>query len=444
LLALIALSPALPGCRPAAPQAPGGAVPPGDSAPLTDQPLRVALELVVEGITAPVALAEPEDGSGRLLIAEQPGRILVVEPGSGLSSAPFLDIRNRVVQLSTGYDERGLLGLALHPGFRENGRFFVFYTAPPSVDAPAGTDSEMVLSEFRVSPPGAGVADPASERVLLRIPHPQSNHKGGEIAFGPDGFLYIGSGDGGGAGDIGEGHTPGLGNAQDRSGLLGKILRIDVDSGEPYAVPEDNPFVGQSGARAEIWALGLRNPWRFSFDVPPGGPARLLVGDVGQARIEEVNLVERGGNYGWRIREGSTCFDPGNFGRVPADCPETGASGEPLIGPILEYSHEIGTSVIGGFVYRGAALPALRGRYVFGDFASPTMPFGGVLFAAAEGQDGKWSFGELPVTGRSGGRIGAFLYALGRDAAGELYVLTSHTMGPMPRRGAVYRLVPPP
>lgn len=416
---------------------------PPDNGTSPDQPPRVALRLIVEGITAPVALSEPDDGTGRLLIVEQAGRILVVGRDGELRSDPFLDIRERVVRLSTSYDERGLLGLALHPGFRDNGRFFVFYAAPPAADAPSGSDCEMVLSEFRASPPSAETADPDSERILLRIAHPQSNHKGGQLAFGPDGCLYIGSGDGGGAGDTGDGHTPGLGNAQDRASLLGKILRIDVDGGQPYAVPADNPFVDQAGAKAEIWAFGFRNPWRFAFDAPPGGPVRLLAGDVGQARVEEVDLVVRGGNYGWRIREGSGCFDPDNFGRVPASCPEVGAGGEPLIGPILEYSHAVGTSVIGGFVYRGAALPALRGRYVFGDFASATIPFGGVLFAAAEGQDGTWSFQELPVTGRSGERIGAFLYGFGQDGGGELYVLTSLTVGPAPNRGAVYKLVPP-
>ena len=294
------------------------------------------------------------------------------------------------------------------------------------------------------------LVDPGSERLLLRIPKPQSNHNGGQLAFGPDGMLYISTGDGGAGGDVGVGHTPGLGNAQDLSVLLGKILRIDVnavgDPAAPYAIPADNPFVGVAGAQPEIWAYGLRNPWRFSFD--RAEPTRLFAADVGQNLYEEVDLITRGGNYGWHIREGFHCFNPDNPAVAPASCPDVGASGEPLIDPILEFPHAdasgpVTLAIIGGYVYRGTALPGLRGTYVFGQWSAGIVMDGRIDTAVAQ-SDGTWSSQELSLVGFNNGRLGRYVLAFGQDAQGELYVLTSASPGPAGSTGVVYRFVPAP
>ena len=329
---------------------------------------QLRLEPVVDGLERPVFLTHAGDRSGRLFVVEQAGRILILAPG-GLLAEPFLDIRARV---RTG-GERGLLGLAFHPRFARNGRYFVNYTR--------ADDGATVVAEYRVS------ADPDRsrrlERVLLTVPQPFSNHNGGMIAFGPDGFLYIGLGDGGGGGDPGN-------RAQDPEELLGKILRIDVGE-RPYGIPPDNPFVG-GGGRPEIFALGLRNPWRFSFD---RGNGRLLAGDVGQGRREEIDRIRRGRNYGWRILEGTLCFQPRE------DCDRTGL--EP---PLTEYGHRRGRcSVTGGYVYRGRAVPGLAGTYLFGDFCS------GEIFGLRRGRRSILLDSELTIA------------SFGEDEAGELYVL---------------------
>lgn len=410
---------------------------PSGPEPVTPGAELFGLLSVAQGIDAPTALAAPADGSSRLFIAAQTGTVHVVSAGGALLDTPLLDLRTRLVELEPSYDERGLLGLALHPMFQENGRLFVYYSAPPGAETPAGFDSETRVSEFLV-PAGADVADDASERIILRIAQPGQNHKGGQLAFGPDGYLYIGVGDGGGAGDDGFGHTPGLGNAQDRASLLGKILRIDVDDAAPYESPASNPFVQSEAARPEIFALGLRNPWRFGFDHETG---RLFAGDVGQSLREEVNLIVAGGNYGWRVREGSTCFNLDNFIAPLADCPGADAAGSLLIDPIIEYDHLEGRSVIGGYVYRGVEISSLRGLYVFGDY-SPGFTGNGRVYVAHEDADGEWSRSEIGFAGREAGRLNAFLYGFGRDAAGELYLLTNAKPGPGGGGGVVYRLTP--
>lgn len=402
--------------------------------------VEIELRRVAEGLVAPLALAELPDGSARLLIAQQDGVVVLAGPTVSDPVRVVLDLRDRLTPLNAAFDERGLLGLALHPRFSDNGRFFVYYTAPPGDDLPAGSNCEARVSEFRIVGDLPG-ADPAGERIVLRIAQPQSNHNGGQLAFGPDHCLYISTGDGGGAGDTGPGHTPGLGNAQDRSTLLGKVLRIDVDGAAPYAIPADNPFVGEADARAEIWAYGFRNPWRFSFDVSPAGHVRLFVGDVGQALREEVNLVERGGNYGWRVREGTLCFDAASPATPPAECPAEGADGEPLIDPIIEYDHRVGISVIGGYVYRGMAAPALRGWYIFGDYSTGFAAADGRVFAATQDESGAWRHSELSVAGRAGRRLGEYLLAFGRDSRGEMYILTQAASGPAGASGSVYRIV---
>jgi len=413
----------------------------------------VAVEVVADGLTSPLGMAVPPDGSGRLFIVDQIGLIRIIDAAGNLLPTPFLDLGERMVSVGIDFgggfifDERGLLGLAFHPDYANNGRFFVFYTAPKDADDPEEFDSQNHLSEFSVSADDPNVADPDSERLLLEIDKPQFNHNGGQIAFGPDdGYLYVSIGDGGAANDVAVGHTPDLGNAQDTSNLLGTIVRMDVDGGNPFAVPADNPFVGDAAFRPEIWAYGLRNPWRFSFDL--GGAHRLFCGDAGQDLFEEVSIIEKGGNYGWNIKEGLHCFDPDAPAVPPADCPDTGAGGEPLRDPIIEYPHmdadgnPVGIVVIGGFVYRGAAIPGLRGDYVFGDFSTSFFAADGALFAGSETAGGAWEMRELAVAGRPDGRLGSFILGFGQDQAGEVYVLTSQNLAPAGTTGRVLKIVP--
>lgn len=413
----------------------------------------VGLELVAEGLTQPVELVATGDGSGRLLVVDQIGVVLVLTAEGELLDQPFLDIRDRMTGLRPGYDERGLLGLALHPGFEQNGQFYVYYSAPRDPAAPSGWDHSSHLSRFSVSEADPNVADPASEQVILRVDQPQSNHNGGQVAFGPDGYLYLGLGDGGGAHDIGVGHVDDWyeanegGNAQNVTDtLLGSILRIDVDAGDPYGIPEDNPFVDEEGLD-EIWAYGLRNPYRFSFD--SGGERELFVADVGQNLFEEVNIVTGGGNYGWNVKEGTHCFSPATPNNPPDECPDTDLEGWPLIDPIIEYENAnlpggVGRAVVGGYVYRGGRLPGFVGRYVFADWSMSFSVPDGTLFVAArpDVEGAMWSFQELQVATTEDGRVGEFILALGEDAEGELYVLTSESPGPTGTTGKVYRMVP--
>jgi glucose/arabinose dehydrogenase len=291
VLVLLAFVVALPGAAPVVQaqeeeeEAPGRSVPVGGV---------VRLEQVAEGLTSPVTLVAPPDGSGRLFVVDQIGLVRVVSAAGELLAEPFLDLRDRIVTLMPDFDERGLLGLAFHPDYAANGRLFVYYSAPLREGGPAGWDHTSHVSEFRVSA-DPNRADPGSERVVLQIDEPQFNHNAGTVLFGPDGYLYISVGDGGGANDVDLGHTPVIGNGQDLTNLLGKILRIDVDGAEPYAIPDDNPFVGTIG-RDEIFAYGLRNPYRMSFD--RGGDRDLLIADAGQNLWEEVNLGASGANYG--------------------------------------------------------------------------------------------------------------------------------------------------
>lgn len=285
----------------------------------------------------PLDLQTPVDDSNRLFVVEKRGRIVVFENDfASMTTTNFLNLTN----ISTT-SEQGLLGLAFHPNYNSNGYFYVYYTPTASLS---------VISRFTVSA-DANVADAGSEEVLLEIPQPLTNHNGGQVSFGPDGFLYIAIGDGGGGGDPDN-------NSQNRSNLLGKILRIDVDNRENglnYAIPSSNPFVNDAQVRPEIYAYGLRNPWRMSFDMQNG---TLWTGDVGQGEREEINVITSGGNYGWKILEGTSCFS--------GDCETTG-----LTAPVFEYGHDNGDrSITGGFVYRGAAIPSLNGKYIYGDFVS--------------------------------------------------------------------------
>jgi glucose/arabinose dehydrogenase len=411
---------------------------PRPSAPPAD----VGIEVVADGLVAPVGLVVAPGETDRAFVIDQTGLISILRHGAILPE-PFLDIRDKVVELRPDYDERGLLGLAFHPDFAENGRVFVYYGAPSRAASPALTDHTNILSEFHVSAASADRADPASERVVLQFDQPQFNHSGGALGFGPDGYLYLGAGDGGGQGDASEGHSP-QGNAQDTSKLNGKVLRLDVDGPEPFAIPGDNPFVG-GGGRPEIYAYGFRNPWRLSWE--PGGQKRLLVSDVGYGRWEEIDDVVKGGNYGWRIREGAHCLDVDAPLTDPTDCDRVGADGKPLVDPVAEYSHRaVGVAVVGGYRYRGSALPALRDQYVFADFsADPTndlsAPRGSLLVATPSETAGEtWPWRPLRV---AGGVLGRFVTGMGEDAAGELYVLGRQNLGPRGTTGEVLKLVPP-
>ncbi|EEG79073.1 PQQ-dependent sugar dehydrogenase [Dethiobacter alkaliphilus] len=288
----------------------------------------------------PLDIQNAEDSSGRIFVVEQGGRIHSLSGEGAAESQLFLDISDRVDDSSY---EKGLLGLAFHPDFAENGLFYVNYT----------DTTDTVIARFSIDEENPEAADPASEEQILTFDQPYNNHNGGQLAFGPDGYLYIATGDGGGAGDP-------QGHGQDRSTLHGNILRIDVDTedeDEKYAIPPDNPYAGNTrGFREEIYAYGFRNPWRFSFDERTGN---LWAADVGQDRVEEINLVEKGKNYGWNIMEGSLCFDPAT------DCDTFG-----LEMPVFEYHHPIGRSITGGYVYRGERFGDLYGAYIYGDFVT--------------------------------------------------------------------------
>ena len=334
-------------------------------------PAKYDWQMLTGGLNRPVGLTNAGDGSGRLFVLEQEGLIRIVQDQE-LLAEPFLDIRDRV---GSNANEQGLLGLVFHPQYTQNGYLYVNYT-----DQNGGT----VIARFSISA-DPGLADPESEVRLLQIPQPYGNHNGGALAFGPDGYLYIGTGDGGSGGDP-------QGNGQSLDTLLGKILRLDVDNGEPYAVPADN-------LEGEIWAYGLRNPWRFSFDRLTGD---LYMGDVGQGDWEEIDYWPAGNpsgaNFGWNFREGAHPF---------AGSPPVGLD---LIDPVVEYDHSLGISVTGGVVYRGAALPGFYGIYLYGDYGS------GRVWGLFPGQDGGW---QNQILFESGANITSF----GEDEDGEVYLV---------------------
>ncbi|MFN0068829.1 MAG: PQQ-dependent sugar dehydrogenase [Limisphaerales bacterium] len=406
-----------------------------------------ALKPFAGGFVQPLTLV-PLDAR-RLLVADQTGVVQVVGGGGETAATPFLDLRSKLVKLNAGFDERGLLGLALHPKFAENRKFYVFYSAPlGDADLKAKEwDHTDLLSEFTAS--ADATTDLATERVLLQIHQPHMNHNSGRLVFGPDGFLYVSIGDGGNANGTGRGHDP-QGNSQILTTLLGKMLRLDVDrqaGGKPYAVPSDNPFVGRKDALPEIFATGLRNPWGMSFGPAPGHA--LILADVGQTMWEEINVIAKGGNYGWPIREGTAGFDKEDPKRMPTDRPRTGLLGEPLLDPALEYKNvngwpgdkeAAGISITGGHVYRGQALPELRGKYVFADWSKNWSVPDGRLYVATM-NEGKWSMEPLALPMNPAGKVPAYVCGLGEDADGELYVLSNRSNGLVGTNGRVWKLV---
>jgi glucose/arabinose dehydrogenase len=333
---------------------------------------------VADGFSRPDFLTHAGDGSGRIFVVEQDGRIWILKDSETLET-PFLDVRDII---SRDASERGLLGLAFHPDFEDNAQFFINYT---------DSQGDTVIARYLAATDDPDVAAPSSAEIILTIHQPFANHNGGDIAFGPDGYLYIGMGDGGSGGDPED-------NGQNPEALLGKILRIDVNSGDPYGIPDDNPYADDPVNAKEIWALGVRNPWRFSFDRETGD---LYIGDVGQNQYEEVNFQpadSKGGeNYGWNIVEGFHNF---SGAAVP----------DGLTDPFFEYSHSDGCSVTGGYVYRGEALPDLQGVYLFGDYCS------GTVWASYRDAEGAW---QTDVFLQSGSQISSF----GEDESGELYLV---------------------
>ena len=356
--------------------------PPPPPPPPPPGSVALGVEQVVDGLSRPVYLTTPP-GDDRLFVVEQAGRILIIE-NDQLLPTPFLDIQSIV---GSGGNEQGLLSMAFHPDYGGNGFFYVSYTM---------TNGDSRVERYTVSA-DPNVADEDSDKEILTLDQPQSNHNGGLLLFDEDGLLYIGLGDGGGSGDPDE-------NGQDLGTLLGKLLRIDVDGGDPYAIPPGNPFGD------EIWALGLRNPWRFAFDETDG---LLFIADVGQNEFEEVNVVpidQAAVNYGWNIMEGVQCFEP-----------STNCNMQGLTLPVVEYSHGEGCSITGGFVYRGSAIPEIEGHYFYSDFCSSFLR--SFRFSNDDVEDGtEWDVGNL------GGVL-----SFGRDAAGELYILSND--------GRVLRLV---
>jgi hypothetical protein len=381
---------------------------------------------------------------GSVLVADQAGVVYVVDQNGHRSEKPFLDARARMTKLNQGFDERGLLSIALHPKFAENHKVYVVYSAPRRPTAPEDWDHTMRLAEFTTNPDNLAVRDD-SHRVVLDIDKPFFNHNGGCLQFGPDGFLYLSVGDGGNAND--QGKRPPEGNGQNLQTLLGKILRLDVDSRKPYGVPKDNPFLGKP-ARPEIYAYGLRNPWRMSFDA--GGDHELFAADVGQDAFEEVNIIRKGGNYGWNVREGFHCFNPKDTIHPPADCPKTAPNGDPYVDPILEYKNfkahpkdedAQGISITGGFVYRGKALAWLQGQYVFADWSRVWVKPDGALFLASKGDDGKWVWRRIAPASHPNG-LPFYITGFGQDGELELYLFANESNGLVGNTGKVYKIVP--
>jgi glucose/arabinose dehydrogenase len=365
--------------------------------------IKVGLQLITDQLSYPTAFATPNDKSGRLFVCEQRGRIRIIK-NNVLSPTPFLDFSPEVLMMNSS-DEMGLLGMAFHPSYAKNGKFYVYFSKR-TPKAP-GIDHKSIIREYTVSSSNPNLADKASSSDIISIDEPESNHNGGDIKFGPDGFLYIGLGDGGAYND----RHGDIGNGQNMNTLLGKILRIDVNK-TPYGIPPDNPFVGKQNHRPEIYAYGFRNPWRISFDKLNG---RLFVGDVGQKNWEEVDIVIKGGNYGWRVREGTHVKTP------------TDPDPKNWIDPITDYGRQEGISITGGFLYRGKQITELSGKYIFGDLMGP-------IWTLSDTGRPLWNRQKLSISKEPGYWQ---IYSFGEDQYGEVYVLANLLQVD---KGALYKI----
>ena len=428
----------------------------------------VSLKLVAEGLSAPLLLVSPPDGSGRRFIGDQRGQILVLGKDGKLLEKPFIDLSDQLTTLRKFFDERGLLSLAFHPKFADNGLLYINYSAKRRPDSPftGKTAYTWRTSEFKVSKDNPNQVDRTTERVIFQKDWVNRKHNGGGLAFGPDGYLYIGVGDGGGAHGVPDVFIPEGARfedpfnipekfhkfdtyAQDTKRLNGKILRIDVNRGHPgYAIPPTNLFRGKSEGRDEIFAWGFRNPFRISFD--RGGRGDLFVSGTAESFWETVYLVSRQGNYGWSVREGRHCYIRSRAFNPPAECARTGLLGEPIIDPVIEYPNWAvkrpgstvtatprGSANVGGFIYRGKAIPEFNGKFVFGDFSFEFKTPSGQIFAATPSTAWRslWPIQLLK-------RLDVRIHSLGEDADGELYVMTTAQGIPVGNSGKVWKIVP--
>jgi glucose/arabinose dehydrogenase len=412
------------------------------------------LKLIADGMTSPIGVVAAPDHSKRLFVIDQVGKIWIIDEGGNRLPVPFMDISSQLATLTPNYDERGLLGLAFHPRYHDNGRFFIYYTRPPRDGGPqTGVlwNNLSRISEFHVSGANPNMADMSSEKTIIEWDDPQSNHNGGTLAFGPDGYLYIALGDGGAANDVAPGHVQDWyaanagGNGQDLdSNLFGSILRLDINNGNPYGIPHDNPFVNKRGMD-EVYAYGFRNPFRMSFDMK--GSHQLFAGDAGQVLYEEISIVKKGGNYGWNVKEGTHCFNAASNMTTLPSCPDKDDLGNRLIDPIIElnnWQNPAGgkaTTIIGGNVYRGNSIPQLNGKYIFGTFSQSPQTADGELFVAdPRGGNGLWPFSEIELKSHPDD-IGYYLKGFGQDNQGEIYLTVSELLGPQGSTGKVFKLV---
>jgi glucose/arabinose dehydrogenase len=439
----------------------------------------VNIQLIAAGFVAPMQVISAKDGTGRLFVVDQIGDVYIILANGTRLAEPFLSVKDRMVPLNPFYDERGLLSLAFHPNFTNNGKLYVHYSAALSPEAPPDWNCAAHISEFSVSSTNPNTVNMSSERILMIINKPDFNHNGGPVVFGADGYLYVPIGDGGGADDAGMGHTGGTGNAQDLTKVLGKVLRIDVDhdnlydgstvtftgsnvSGvRPYSIPAGNPFFGNASVLPEIYTYGHRNPAYASMYSNSSNV--LFIAEAGQNLFEDVNMILNGGNYGWHLREGTHCFNVSAPNNPPSDGATVGSFGEPLIGPIFEGGHDLGAVVVGGEIYHGGALPAFRNKYVFGYFTfSPKLIGDNTIFVASP--PANWSVSQLPslakdlqpsdiemwstesVTVDNALLMDAtgIVRAISAGEDGELYVLANSVLGPnaATSTGTVYKIVP--